>query len=67
MPTKKRYRGSSPATVRVSVTFPKSLYMTMAQLARQRKVSAAWIIRDAVERYATDQWPLLAATDRQSQ
>lgn len=49
--------GSQP---RASITFPPDLYTTIEGLAKQKKVSIAWIVRDAVEKYITDQWPLLA-------
>lgn len=45
---------------RASITFPPDLYKTIEGLAKQKKVSIAWIVRDAVEKYVTDQWPLLA-------
>ncbi len=45
---------TSDAT-RASVTFPPDLYRTLEQLARQKKVSVAWIVRDAAERYAAEQ------------
>jgi hypothetical protein len=34
--------------VRASITFPPDLYET---LAKQKKVSLAWVARDAVEKY----------------
>jgi metal-responsive CopG/Arc/MetJ family transcriptional regulator len=46
-------------TTRVSVSFPTPLYAELEQLARQKKVSLAWIVRDAAEKYIADQWPLL--------
>jgi metal-responsive CopG/Arc/MetJ family transcriptional regulator len=51
-------RKDTPAT-RVSVTFPEELYRTLEQIAQQKKVSIAWVVRDAAERYVADQWPLL--------
>ena len=45
-------RGSQP---RVSVTFPPELYATLVDLARKRKVSVAWIVRDAAEQYVAAQ------------
>ena len=47
-------------TTRVSVSFPSDLYETLEQLAREKKVSIAWVVRDAAEKYVGDQWPLLA-------
>jgi hypothetical protein len=48
-------------TVRVSVSFPREQYDLLERLARDKKVSVAWITRDAVDRYLTEQWPLLQA------
>ncbi len=44
---------------RASITFPDDLYLTLAQIAKQQKVSIAWVIRDAAEKYVNDRWPLL--------
>jgi hypothetical protein len=38
-------------TVRASISFPTALYKALEEEARQRKVSLAWIVRDATERY----------------
>jgi len=37
------------------------LYKTIEDLAKRKKVSIAWVVREAVEKYVADQWPLLAA------
>lgn len=47
-------------TVRASVSLPVDLYETLKALARQKKVSTAWILREAADKYAADQWPLFA-------
>ncbi|MBZ0286477.1 MAG: ribbon-helix-helix domain-containing protein [Anaerolineae bacterium] len=47
-------------TVRVSVSLPRGLHAELEQIARDKKVSLAWVIRDAAEKYVADQWPLLA-------
>ena len=39
------------AAVRASITFPPDLYETLEELAQQKKVSLAWVVRDAVEKY----------------
>lgn len=44
---------------RASVTFPPDLYETLEAIARSKKVSVAWVVRDAAERYVADQWPLI--------
>jgi predicted transcriptional regulator len=45
---------------RASVSFPPEVYKTIEDLAKRKKVSIAWIVREAVEKYVSDQWPLIA-------
>lgn len=40
------------AAVRASVSFPSDLYESLEEIARHKKVSLAWVIREAAERYA---------------
>lgn len=47
-------------SMRVSVSFPHELYETLERMAKEKKVSVAWIVRDAAEKYIGDQWPLFA-------
>ena len=47
---------------RASVSFPDEVYRTLEQIAKAKKVSVAWIVRDAAERYISDQWPLLSTS-----
>ena len=37
--------------VRASISFPSDLYSHLEELARQKKVSLAWVVRDAAEKY----------------
>ena len=41
---------STPA-VRASISFPPDLYETLEEIAKQKKVSLAWVVRDAAEKY----------------
>lgn len=62
MPAKKRggtVKKKSLRTVRASVSLRPDLYHTIEAIARQKRVSAAWVLRDAVENYVAAQWPLL--------
>lgn len=45
-------------TVRASISFPTALYKALEGKARQKKVSLAWIVRDATERYIADEAPV---------
>jgi hypothetical protein len=44
-------------SVRATISFSPDLYQTLEDLARQKKVSLAWIVRDATEKYIADQRP----------
>ncbi len=50
----------SCAQPRASITFPPEVYKTIEDLAKKKKVSIAWVVREAVEKYVADQWPLFA-------
>ena len=52
---------STPA-VRASISFPSGLYETLEEIAKQKKVSLAWVVRDAAERYVADR--TVAATEQ---
>jgi metal-responsive CopG/Arc/MetJ family transcriptional regulator len=51
-------RAQEPKSLRASVSFPPELYRTLEQLAKQKKVSVSWVVRDAAEKYVAEQWPL---------
>jgi len=51
---------SSPPAVRASISFPPEAYQTLELIAKEKKVSLAWVVRDAVEQYIETKWPLLA-------
>jgi metal-responsive CopG/Arc/MetJ family transcriptional regulator len=44
---------STPA-VRASISFPPALYETLEGIAKEKKVSLAWFVRDAAEKYVAD-------------
>jgi hypothetical protein len=46
------------ATVRASVSLSSDTYKMLTAIARHKKVSTAWIMREAAEKYIADQWPL---------
>lgn len=49
-----------PKMPRASVSFPPELYATLERIAKGKKVSVAWVVREAAEKYVGDQWPLFA-------
>ena len=50
----------SESSTRTSVTLPSDIYASLEIIAKQKKVSMAWVIRDAAEKYVSEQWPLFA-------
>jgi metal-responsive CopG/Arc/MetJ family transcriptional regulator len=62
-PGAKRKGKSQPAegaSVRATISFPSEIYQTLEDIAKQKKVSLAWVVREASEQYIADKWPLLA-------
>lgn len=54
MPARKKGKNARMkigAAQRASVSFPPDLYETLEQIAKQKKVSLAWVVRDAAEMY----------------
>lgn len=52
----KKSKGAS--TQRASVSFPSDLYRTLEAIAKKKKVSVAWVVREAAEKYVADETPL---------
>lgn len=38
-------------TVRASISFPADVYAELERIADEKKVSLAWVVRDAAEQY----------------
>lgn len=56
---KARKKDIIPA-VRASISFPTDVYETLAVIAKEKKVSLAWVIRDAAEQYISRRSPKIA-------
>ncbi|MEO8206575.1 MAG: CopG family transcriptional regulator [Chthoniobacterales bacterium] len=41
--------------VRASISFPSALYQNLETLAKRKKVSLAWVVREAAERYVAEE------------
>jgi metal-responsive CopG/Arc/MetJ family transcriptional regulator len=52
-PGRSRRAQRKPA-IRASITFPPDLYATLEAIALEKKVSLAWVVRDASERYVAE-------------
>ena len=57
----RKMKGSSVAAVRASISFPPEVYETLEKIAKQKKVSLAWVVREAAEKYIADKWPLFGS------
>src|SRR5204862_2879133 len=47
------HKAKARSMPRTSVTFPPKLYKALEELARKKKVSLAWIVREAAEQYVS--------------
>ena len=48
----------STARVRTTISFPPDMHGTLEQIAKEKKVSLAWVVREAVDTYLGRKWPL---------
>ena len=55
---RKKTKVQSTAAVRASISFPADVYETLDTIAKQKKVSLAWVVREAAEQYIGEKWPL---------
>lgn len=47
-------KSRNTTAIRASISFPPDVYESLEDIARKKKVSLAWVVRDAVERYVTE-------------
>ena len=59
---KKKMNARSTVAVRASISFPPEVYETLESIAKKKKVSLAWVVREAAEKYIADTWPLFGGT-----
>jgi predicted DNA-binding ribbon-helix-helix protein len=50
----KRMKAQRKAAIRASITFPSVLYKALEEIAQEKKVSLAWVVRDAAEKYVAE-------------
>jgi len=55
---KEKRMSAESSSVRATISFPPNLYQTLEEIAGQKKVSLAWVVREAAEQYIADKWPL---------
>ena len=58
---------ASEQTIRASISFPELQYLELERIARSQRVSLAWVVRDAVEEYLKNRWPLFETAKNQQQ
>jgi predicted DNA-binding protein len=57
---RKDMKSPSATAIRASISFPPDVYETLEGIAREKKVSLAWVVREAADRYIADRWPLFS-------
>jgi metal-responsive CopG/Arc/MetJ family transcriptional regulator len=50
------------AKPRVSVTFPAEHYAALERIAKEKRVSTAWVVREAVQKYLEPEATLFTAS-----
>jgi predicted DNA-binding protein len=55
---RKAMKTQDASAVRASISFPPEVYQTLENIAKEKKVSLAWVVREAAEKYIADKWPL---------
>ena len=53
-----KQKGRKTVMPRVSVSLSPEVHATLEQISQEKKVSVAWVMRDAAEQYIADKWPL---------
>jgi predicted DNA-binding protein len=53
-----KMKTESTAQVRATLSFPPEVYDNLKVIAKQKKVSLAWVVREAAEQYLAEKWPL---------
>lgn len=56
--TGRKLSAQSSTQVRATLSFPPDVYETLKTIAKQKKVSLAWVVREATEQYLSEKWPL---------
>jgi hypothetical protein len=56
--SKENMKDQGTMSVRATISFPPEVYETLEVIAKEKKVSIAWVVREAAEKYIADKWPL---------
>ena len=66
-PADKKMKIPTTSAVRASISFPPDVYETLEIIAKEKKVSLAWVVREAAEQYIGDKWPLFSRKEQEQQ
>ncbi|HEX5423835.1 MAG TPA: CopG family transcriptional regulator [Candidatus Acidoferrales bacterium] len=55
---KEKPKPTEVSSVRATISFPAEIYQTLENIAGEKKVSLAWVVREAAEQYIENKWPL---------
>ena len=58
--TDREAKPEGTASVRATISFSSEQYQTLEEIARQKKVSLAWVVREAVDNYVSYRQPLFS-------
>ena len=50
--------------VRASISFPAEIYQCIGEIARRKKVSVAWVVREAWKNTLRTKWPLFPSRNK---
>ena len=57
-------RRRKPKVARASVSFPTNVYEELEKLAAAKRVSLAWVVREAAANYVANEGPLLTKNEQ---
>ena len=60
----KKMKIRSTSQIRATISFPPDVYKALEVIAKQKKVSLAWVVREATDQYLSEKWPLFAKRER---
>jgi len=63
----KKTTAPNVSAVRASISFPPDVYQTLEMIAKGKKVSLAWVVREAAEQYIDGKWPLFRGKAEEQQ
>lgn len=65
--TSQKMKIQTAGAVRASISFPADVYETLENIAKEKKVSLAWVVREAAEQYIGGKWPLFSRKANENQ